>query len=73
MVQVRGTLKVNLPPLRSTDKVSQVGVVEPVVMGFTGECRTIESISSIIEISLSHSTFTILKDGDKKMTYVEAS
>ena len=73
MVQVRGTLKVNLPPLRNGGKVSQVGVVEPVVMGFTGECQTIESISSIVEISFSHSTFTILKDGGKKITYIEAS
>ena len=65
-----GNLKVKLPPLRSTAKVS---TVEPVVMGFTGECRVIESISSIIEISVSHSTFTMLKDTDLKMTYIEAS
>ena len=69
VVQVKGNLKVKLPPLRREGKVP----AEPEVMGFTGECRVIESLSSIVEISVSHSTFTMLKNSEKRMTYVEAS
>ena len=69
VVQVSGNLKVKLPPLKSTGKVSQV----PSVIGFIGECRVIESVPSIVEISVSHSTFTMTKDSNRKMTYIEAS
>ena len=69
---MRGNLKVKLPPLRSDGRVD-VRVVEPEVIGFTGECQVIESLSSIVEVSFSHSTFTMLKNSEKKMTYIEAS
>ena len=72
VVQVKGNLKVKLPPLRREGKVP-VRAAEPEVMGFTGECRVIESLSSIVEISVSHSTFTMLKNSEKQMTYIEAS
>lgn len=69
-----GNLKLKLPPLKTTGKVKQeVGAVEPVVMGFTGECRVIESVSSIVEITFSHSSFSMLKDTDRNLTYIEAS
>ena len=63
-----GNLKVKLPPLKSIGSVFQ-----PSVIGFIGEGRVIESVPSIVEISISHSTFTMMKDEDKKITFVEAS
>ena len=69
---MKGNLKVKLPPLKR-DVKAPVRAAEPEVMGFTGECRVIESVSSIVEISVSHSTFTMLKNSDKQMTYIEAS
>ena len=62
-----------LPPLRSAGGAHILSAVEPEVLGFTGECRVIESLSSIVEISVSHSTFIMLKNTEKKMTYIEAS
>ena len=72
VVQVKGNLKVKLPPLGREGKVP-MRAAEPEVMGFTGECQVIESLSSIVEISVSHSTFTMLKNSEKQMTYIEAS
>ena len=61
-----------LPQLTSDGRVD-VRAVEPEVLGFTGECQVIESLSSIVEISFSHSTFTMLKNSEMKVTYIEAS
>ena len=70
LVHVSGNLKVKLPPLRSTGK-GEIELVEPSVLGFIGECHLIESNSSILEISITHSTFTMMKDLDSKMISVE--
>ena len=55
-------------------KESTVGgvEVEPEVLGFTGECCVMDPVSSIVEI-FSQCTFMMIKDGNKKMTFVETS
>ena len=69
---MRGNLRLKLPQLTSDGRMD-VRAVEPEVLGFTGECQVIESLSSIVEISFSHSTFTMLKNSEMKVTYIEAS
>ena len=69
MVQVNGNLKVKLPP---SDNM-EVQMVEPSVIGFIGECRLIESASSILELSIPHSTFTMTKSLDMKIISVEST
>ena len=61
-----GNLKVKLPQANGDQ-------TEPSVVGFVGECHVIDSTSSILEVSVSHSTFTMKKDADHKITYIEAS
>ena len=72
MVQVNGNLKVRLPPSKNFGK-HDVELVEPSVIGFVGECRLIESASSIIELSVPHSTFTMTKSLDMKIISVEST
>ena len=74
MVQVNGNLKVRLPPSKKFGQ-RDVELVEPSVMGFVGECRLIESASSIIELSISipHSTFTMTRSLDMKTISVEST
>ena len=72
MVQVNGNLKVRLPPSKHFGKC-EVELVEPSVIGFIGECRLIESASSILELSIPHSTFTMTKSLDMKIISVEAT
>ena len=44
------------------------------MVGFIGECRVVESIASILEISIPHSTYTMTRTADlKKVISVEAS
>ena len=69
---MRGNLRVKLPPSTSDGRVD-VRAVEPEVIGFTGEGRVIESVSSIVEISFSHSTFLKVQNSERKITYIEAS
>lgn len=72
MVQVNGNLKVRLPPSKDFGKPN-IELVEPSVIGFVGECRLIESASSIIELSVPHSTFTMTKSLDMKIISVEST
>ena len=72
VAQVNGNLKVKLPPLESSEK-GEVELVEPIVLGFIGECRLIESTSSILEVSVTHSTFIVMKTLDLKIISVEAT
>ena len=72
MVQVNGNLKVRLPPSKKFGQ-RDVELVEPSVIGFVGECRLIESASSIIELSVPHSTFTMTKSLDMKIISVEST
>ena len=72
MVQVNGNLKVKLPPSKNAGK-REVEFVEPSALGFIGECRLIESASSILELSVPHSTFTMTKTLDMKIISVEAT
>ena len=63
-----------MPPLSKTSETDdQVEFVEPSVAGFVGECHVIESVPPILQVSFSHSTFTMLKDGEHQITYIEAS
>ena len=70
---MQGNLKVQLSP----SKISSSGkleFVEPKVVGFIGECRVVESVASILEISIPHSTFTMTRTYDlEKIISVEAS
>ena len=43
--------------------------VKPSVVGFVGECRVVESICSILEISVPSSTFTVIKNVDFKKLF----
>lgn len=72
MVQVNGNLKVRLPPSKDFGK-RDVVAVEPSAIGFIGECRLIESASSILELSVPHSTFTMTKSLDMKIISVEST
>jgi hypothetical protein len=48
--------------------------VEPSVVGFIGECHVVESVASILEISIPHSTYTVTRTPDlEKIISIEAS
>ena len=67
LVQVCGNLKVRLSPHTSTEN----GVM---VIGFVGECHVIDSVPSIVEISVPCSSFIITRSADmKKVISVEAT
>ena len=72
---MRGNLKVQLSPPQSTSS-GQLEFVEPAVVGFIGECRVVESIASILEISTPYSTYvytmTRTPDGEKVIS-IDAS
>ena len=70
MVQINGNLKVKLPPLKKTRV--RVEAVEPVVMGFVGECHVVLSATSVLELSLPHITFTSIFSLDFKTVCVES-
>ena len=73
LVHVRGNLKVQLSPSKTTSS-GQLEFVEPSVVGFIGECRVVESVTSILEISIPHSTFTVVRTLDmKKIISIEAT
>ena len=47
--------------------------VKPSVVGFVGECRVVESICSILEISVPSSTFTVTRSADfKRLISIES-
>ena len=73
LVQVCGNLKVKLSPVKScADGVMEF--VEPSAVGFIGECRVVESVPSILEISVPCSSFVITRSLDmKKIISVDAS
>ena len=49
-------------------------VREPLVIGFVGECHVIESVPSILEISVPCSSFIVMRSLDmKKVISVEAT
>ncbi len=67
MIQVTGNLKV-----RSVDSGSKAGGSSDMeVVGFVGECRLIESTSSILELSIPQSYFTTTISLDMKIVSVE--
>ena len=73
LVHVCGNLKVQLSPSKTTSS-GQLEFIEPSVIGFIGECRVVESVASILEISIPHSTFTVTRTLDmKKVISVEAT
>ena len=44
------------------------------MVGFIGECRVVESVASILEISIPHSTYTMTRTADLgKVISIEAS
>ena len=66
-----GNLKVQLSPSKTT---SSGQFVEPSVIGFIGECRVVESVASILEISTPHSSFIVTRTLDmKKVLSIEAT
>ena len=73
LVQVCGNLKVKLSPVKScADGVMEF--VEPSAVGFIGECRVVESVPSILEISVPCSSFIVARTPDlKKVISIEAS
>ena len=68
-----GNLRLKLPLQGKGIAIGGVEVLEPEVLGFTGECHVVDPVSSIVEISMSQHTFTMKKDSNKKMTFVETS
>ena len=70
---MQGNLKVQLPP--STTFISgELEFVKPLVIGFIGECRVVESVASILEISIPYSTYTMTRTADLgKVISIEAS
>ena len=73
LVHVCGNLKVQLSPSKTTSS-GQLEFIKPSVIGFIGECRVVESVASILEISIPHSTFTVTRTLDmKKVISVEAT
>ena len=75
MIQVSGNLKIFVPfqseiESRKNGKKPQAS---PQVLGFVGECRPIESSSSILELSSPQSNFTSTISLDLKIISVEAS
>ena len=70
---MRGNLKVKLSLSNITTKGS-LEFVEPSVIGFIGECRVVESVASILEISVPHSSFIITRSLDlEKIISVDAT
>ena len=70
---MQGNLKVLLSPSKISSS-GELEFVEPKVVGFIGECRVVESVASILEISIPHSTYTMTRSHDlKKIISVEAS
>ena len=67
IVRVCGNLKVQLSPSKTTNS-GQLEFIEPMVLGFIGECCVVESVASILEISIPHSTFTVTRTLDMKKT-----
>ena len=68
-----GNLKVQLSPPMSTSS-GKLEFVEPAVLGFIGECREVESVASILEISIPHSTYTMIRTPDmEKIISIEAT
>ena len=65
LVQVRGNLKVKLSPEKTTSS-GIIEVSEPLVVGFVGECHIIESVPSIVEISVPCSFFVVTRSVDMK-------
>ena len=73
LVQVCGNLKVKLSPQTSMEN-GVMEVEEPLVIGFVGECHVIESVPSIVEISVPCSSFIVTRSLDmKKVISVEAT
>ena len=73
MVRISGNLKVKLPPLKSADRGKKIVVLEPLVIGFVGECHVIQSARLILELSLPHSTFTSTVTLNFKPLSIEAT
>lgn len=69
MVQVSGNLKVRLisGPLEQNNATGKVEVLQPEVLGFSGECHVIEFASSIVETSALYATFTIKQSSNKEI------
>ena len=73
LVHVCGNLKVQLSPSKTTSS-GQLEFVEPSMIGFIGECRVVESVASILEISIPHSTYTMTRTPDmEKIISIEAT
>ena len=77
MVQITGNLKVKIPDANSDTVDGTIKLdeqVKPEVFGFVGECRLIESTSSVLELSIPQSYFTTTVSlDDMKIISVEAS
>ena len=65
IVQIRGNLRVQLSLSNVTTK-GELEFVEPLVIGFIGECCVVETVASILEISCSYSYFTVFRSHDLK-------
>ena len=70
---MQGNLKVQLSPSKISSS-GELEFIEPSVVGFIGECHVVESVASILEISIPHSTYTMTRSHDLlKIISVEAS
>ena len=73
MIQVSGNLKVYVPFQSHMEPKQEGAESEPQVLGFVGECRPIESTSSILEVTIPQSHFTSTVNLEMKIISVEAS
>ena len=56
-----------------SDVNDETECAKPSVVGFVGECRIVESICSILEISVPSSSFTLIRSIDfKKIISIES-
>ena len=69
MVQASGNLRVRLSSGPSVKSIAtgEVQVLQPEVLGFSGECHVIEFSSSIVETSALYATFTIKQGINKEI------
>lgn len=72
MFRVSGNLKLKLHS-STCDATGKVKVIEPEVLGFIGQCDVIDPVSFVVEISVARSMFTIVKDSENKIIFVDDS
>ena len=70
IIQVQGNLKVKLSKSKEDAKLE---LIEPSVIGFVGQCRVVDAVTSILEILCHCSMFTVTRSLDmKKFIWIDS-